>query len=95
MGSNPVAPAKPFFKKGDNMSNVNKENQNQLIGELMEKLSPYMPPILQGTRFIWFNGETLFLKSDSNDEIFHNRLKLILKEEFDFIKNIEIVSEEK
>jgi hypothetical protein len=70
----------------------NKDQQKEAIVELVEKLSPYMPPILQNTEYMWFDGETLYMLTDSIDETYHDRLSGILKEEFDFVKEIKFVS---
>jgi hypothetical protein len=60
----------------------------------MEQLSPYMPPALIGTRYVWFQDGTLYVSITRNQEhVYQERLENLLKEEFDFIKEIKFILE--
>jgi hypothetical protein len=61
------------------------------IIKTVERLSPYMPPSLQGTEYLFLHQDILYLASNSENVIYQERLGKILQEEFDFIQKVEFI----
>lgn len=73
------------------MNEVKPDNQKKMIVKTIEKITPYMPPVLEHTEYIWFDGTTLYMLTDSMDTVYHDRLSTILKEEFSFVQDIKFI----
>jgi hypothetical protein len=65
--------------------------QIEAIIQTVGRLSPYMPPSLQGTEYLFLHEEVLYLASNSDNIVYQERLGKILQEEFDFIKKVEFI----
>ncbi len=77
------------------MSINKRTKQAKKIVGIIEKLSPYMPPELKETHFVWFDGKVLYMTIINEKNVYQERLGNILKEELDFIEEIKFIQRSK
>lgn len=61
------------------------------VVKIVDKLTPYMPPALEGVKFICLQENTLYMSTIQNDDLYQSRLEMVLKEEFNFIEKVKFV----
>ena len=76
------------------MENDKKIQAIESAVEIIEKLTPYMPPVIKDTRFLWLEDKTLYMSIEEKTEeqnIYLDRLQSVLKEELDFITEVKFI----
>jgi hypothetical protein len=67
----------------------------QDIVKTVDKLTPYMPPALSGTSYLFLHDDVLYMSTMTENTIYQDRLAQLLKEEFDFITEVHFLKKEK
>jgi hypothetical protein len=68
------------------MENI--RNKIKTIVETIERITPYMPPMLRGTNYLFLHEDILYMSTPSEPGVYQERLKIILKEECPFIEDV-------
>lgn len=84
-----------FIKKVIILEEKEKLEKIQNIIEVIDKITPYMPPVLKDTQFLWLQEDTLYMSCLNEESVFQERLGNVLKEELDFIKDVKFLNRRK
>lgn len=76
------------------MSQKEKLNKIKQVIDVLNEMAPYVPPPLRGMEYLFLNQGDLYITTITEDNVYRNRLAMLLKEECSFIKNVYFIKKE-